>query len=562
MKKNIFFIVIFIISAFFLTASISAEPVDMVVLLDTSESVLPIYNNLVNYIIKDVLMKHVRFGDTFHLISFDSTPSLIISSKLKDQDDIEYVLNELFLLHPLGKYTDIVMALKYLRQYVSEVSSDGKREIIILTDGIHDPPPESPYRIINDPATGINLLEQEMKKLTESNWKLSFVELPNSSESLTGDSTAVSQDKDGRASDGSNQNNKDNILSADIKDGVKNGNTGQDQEGNSIFTYVEKNSKIYKSDFNDNINNENGTIVTGSPRITYPDNLGKINYHFTLPLVIENFYSYPVLLNLDKVLLNSSKVNILDEPENIAISPNKSKKHAINLTLPYDFSTGETKIKLDLEFTDDNRAFPASAEIYLNLKSSIFDLIIKARSYIFKIFIILLIIITIGFFILFLRYYLGVSVSESYKVVKKDIETSIKEGTRRPVVMKVEGQNDNLIGNRNIHSFKNGTIKTIGGGSSSYLIFLYKIKGSIAELRLENDKYLFNPVDSFYFPETGENVINDALNRKIKIKTDKGHIIFIKFMEYISPLEKINSIMHLTDHRGIPEERKTWLKAD
>ncbi len=562
MKKNIFFIAIFILSVFFLTASISAEPVDMVVLLDTSESVLPIYNNLVNYIIKDVLMNHVRFGDTFHLISFDSTPSLIISSKLKDQDDIEYVLNELFLLHPLGKYTDIIMALKYLRQYVSEVSSDGKREIIILTDGIHDPPPESPYQIINDPATGINLLEQEMKKLTESNWKLSFVELPKSSEDITGENSAVSQGKDGRTSDNSNQNDKDKILSIDIKSGGQNGNTGKEQAGNSIFTYVEKNSKIYKSDFNDNINNESGAIVTGSPRITYPDKLGKINYHFTLPLLIENFYSYPVLLNLDKVLINSSQVNILDEPENIAISPNKSKKHSISLTLPYGFSTGKTKLKIDLEFTDDNRAFPASAEIELNLKSSVFDMIIKARSYIFKIFFILLIILTIGFFILFLRYYMGVSVSESYKVVKKDIETSIKEGARRPVVMKVEGQNDNLIGNRNVHSFKNGTIKTIGGGSSSYLIFLYRIKGTIAELRLEDDKYSFKPVETLYFPETGGSVINDALNVKIKIKTDKGHIINIRFMEYISPLEKINSIMHLTDHRGFPEERKTWLNAD
>ena len=71
---------------------------------------------------------------------------------------------------------------------------------------------------------------------------------------------------------------------------------------------------------------------------------------------------------------------------------------------------------------------------------------------------------------------------------------------------------------------------------------------------MENDKYSLKPVEAVYFPETGGNVINDALNVKIKIKTDKGHIINIRFMEYISPLEKINSIMHLTDHRGFPED--------
>ncbi|MDX9800624.1 MAG: VWA domain-containing protein [Spirochaetia bacterium] len=560
MKKIIYFTAILLLFTFLAAASISAEPVDMVVMLDTSASVLPIYNNLVNYIIKDVLLNHVKYGDTFHLVNFDSTPALIISNKIKNQEDIEYVLNELFLLHPLGKYTDIIMALKYLRQYVSEVSSDGKREIIILTDGIHDPPPESPYQTVTDPSTGINLLEQEMRQLTESNWKLSIVKLPENSteisEEIISDSTVLNTDM-------VKIPGKTKLDSSEIKADRDDKPSGtEDQTENSMFSYVENNTKIYKSDFIDSINNGSGSIVTGSPRITYPDNLGKINYHFSLQLLIENFYSYPILLSLDKVLINSSKTNILEKPEKIAIPPKKNKKHSIPLILPYDFATGESKIKIDLIFSDDNRAFPDSAELQFLLRSSVFDLIIKARSYILKTILVLFIIASIVFFIFILRYYMGLSVRESYKVVKKDIETAVKDGKHRPVVMKVEGQNDNLIGNRNIHSFQNGTIKTIGGGSSSYLIFLYKIKGIIAELRLENDKYCFKPAEAIYFPETGNKEIVDVLGYKIKVKTDKGHILNIIFKEYISPLEKINSIMHLTDKRGMPEERKIWLSSN
>ena len=121
MKKRIVLIILIALSAF----SLSAKPIDVVVMLDTSESVLPIYEDLVDYIVKNVLTNHVRFGDTFHLISFDSKPELIYSRQLKDSKDLEEVVAGLLLLNPLGKHTDLVMALKYLNQHRHKLVING-----------------------------------------------------------------------------------------------------------------------------------------------------------------------------------------------------------------------------------------------------------------------------------------------------------------------------------------------------------------------------------------------------------------------------------------------------
>ena len=43
------------------------------------------------------------------------------------------------------------------------------------------------------------------------------------------------------------------------------------------------------------------------------------------------------------------------------------------------------------------------------------------------------------------------------------------------------------------------------------------------------------------------------MDKIIKIRTENGMIIECYFYEYISPLEKINKIMKLTDHPGRPE---------
>ncbi len=694
MKKNLLILILLLAGFFFIIPSqVSAAPVDMVVLLDTSESVLPIYGDLVNYIIKDILTNHLRYGDTFHLINFDSTPSLIFSKQIKNSSDIEYVLSDLFLLYPLGKYTDLIAALKYLRSYVSGISNNSSREIVILTDGIHDPPPGSPYKSVIDPATGENLLQKEIQELTKSNWKVSIVRLPGENESaLAGmesrqngasGSSSASQERGaasaaggqgtslsdtgnsststayGTAETGTGQGKTDlsasgtytysglvqggpaahatedslysqsysqasassstalpgesSALSHTVTESAEeedkalsgteaasgqaervieessalslsNGSTSsesstatqsdsqtadstQSLQENSIFNYLDNNDKIYKSDFNDSVGEKSTTTATGSPKISIPGSIDKINYNFKLPLQIENFYSYPVFLKLDQVILNNAetngdtiniKQNILSSKETIAIPEKRTENISLALSLPKELQPGESKLMIELVFSDDNRAFPTNFIIAATIEDSFFNKIItKAKDNILKIVIVLVIIVVIIIFALVLKYLLGLSVTESYNVVRKDIDKEgIDSGGRRPIIMKTAGQNDKLIGKRNIHIFKDGTVRSVGGGNSSYLIFLYKLPGVIASLKFDGSRYIFTPIKPQFFPEIGDKEFENPLNTDIKIITEKKQALSIKFMEYISPLEKINSIMKLTEQRGIPEQQR------
>ncbi len=553
---------------FLVSVSLSAEPVDMVVMLDTSESVLPIYDDLVNFIIKNILSDHVRFGDTFHLISFDSRPELIFSKQLNNRDDLEHVISELFLLNPLGKHTDLVMALKYLHQYVSDLSDSGSREIIILTDGIHDPPPGSPFQniISVDEKTGekINLLENEIDAISKYSWKVSLVKLPvkNGTSGSTGSTGSTEKEK--YSEDNTSEISPDNYKGTDKDTGVNSedvnisGSFSGDEstetaDENNIFSFTGKdNSRIYSTDFNNYTENKSG-IATGSPRIYYPENLGKVKYHFTLPVEIENFFSHSILLKLDRVEYNG--INILDEKITIKIDNHEKKRVKIRLSLPYSTPSGENTINLKTVFTDSNRAFPETASVSIILKKSLLDFL-KDINIVFKsVFIILIFAVLVVFFFIFFRSFVHVSIRDSYNVIKKDFEVMVSDKSLRPVALKVTGQNDRRIGSRNIHNFNDNSIKTIGGGHSSYLIFLYQIPSHIAEIYHLEGKYILHPVKREYFPDIKEDTVEDIINKKFRIVTEKGIILECCFYEYVSPLEEINRIMKLTDSKGLPENR-------
>ena len=544
---------------------ISAKPIDVVVMLDTSESVMPIYEDLVNYIVKNVLSNHVRFGDTFHLINFDSNPELIYSGQLQNSDDLEKVVAALFLLNPLGKHTDLILALKYLNQYVSSLSDSGNSEVIILTDGIHDPPPGSPFMNIyeTDEKTGekINLLENELKSITRNGWNVSLVRLPENGKTETeaGSADSVSVENSGTSGSNSSSNNGTGSSTAQADGSNASGNNYSDNSNyknseNNIFSYTDNSSsKIYQTDFVNGDTETDNNTATGSPRIVYPEKTGKIKYHFSLPLEIENFYSKPILLKLDRVIFQGA--DILTEKQNFKIDEKQKKKVSVDLQLPYSVEPGNLDLDIKLDFSDSNRAYPETAVIQAVLKKSVSDFFKDLNMLIKIIFLLIIAAVLIVFFIIFFSSFVHVSVKDSYKVIKKDFEEMVSDKGLRPLALKVIGQNDTRIGTRNIHSFNDKSVKTLGGGHSSYLVFLYKLPSHIAEISHSEGKYILTAKNSDFFPDISGETMEISMERIIRIKTENGMIIECYFYEYISPLEKINRIMNLTDHPGMPDNR-------
>ncbi|MCK5672444.1 MAG: VWA domain-containing protein, partial [Spirochaetales bacterium] len=171
MKKFLITAVLFLI---FIQFGIS-EQIDNIVLLDTSESMFPYYSGTIDYLIEDIVQKQLQSGDTFHLLSFNDFPEYEISRTIRSEIEIKEIFNRILLLQPIGKYTDLISAFSFLYEYTEKLQLNSLKRIIILTDGIHDPPPESPYPVSSDNITNIVKISENMRR---QGWDVSLVQFP------------------------------------------------------------------------------------------------------------------------------------------------------------------------------------------------------------------------------------------------------------------------------------------------------------------------------------------------------------------------------------------------
>ena len=483
MKKIFLILIVVVVFLFISPSQTDASPagqqnVDMVILLDTSASVFPIYNDLLNYIIRDIISDHLRFGDTLHLISFDMNPSFIFSREINNKADIEFLVNKLFSLYPFGIYTDIISALKHLREYISRIPNNNQiREIVILTDGIHNPPYGAPYQSIIDPVTRVNILQSEIEELRKIGWKTTIVRLPNA----PGETSEASAN-----------------------------------EAN-MFDYIES-TRIFTSTSGDLPGeNKRSTATATTATLTGTRTVAR---------------------------------------EEARTEPRAAAGREETRTEPRAATREEARTRTRATTREETRTEPRAAAAREDGRSSFLDIFswLNNPLLLFILFTVLLIVIS---FILIIKYFSRASVRESYSVVRNDIDRAGQKGeddsNRRAIIMKVAGQNDMTVGtSRNIHKFRTGTVKSIGGANSAYLIFLYKIPGTIASLKFDGDKYIFTPLKPELFPYIGDREIDNPLDQNIKIIIDKKYPLSIKFSEYISPLEKINALMKLTERSGLP----------
>ena len=143
----------------------AAENIDLVVMVDTSASMFPYFDDLMNYLVHDLLATRLHRGDTFHLLSFDSTPEVEIALEINSAEAADRAFGRILLLHPLGRYTDLVGRLQFLYKYAKELPETNPKQIILITDGVNDPPPGSPNKLSDAAARqAVNDVAAAMKK--------------------------------------------------------------------------------------------------------------------------------------------------------------------------------------------------------------------------------------------------------------------------------------------------------------------------------------------------------------------------------------------------------------
>ena len=533
MKKCI---VALILLLFCFHGAFAAENTEMVVLLDNSVSVLPIYDDLEQHLIGGILESHLTTGDRFHLITFADTPEIEVSKEIRGQKDLDDTLAYVRILQPMGQYTDLLLALMFLDTYVEDLSLVTRKKILILTDGIHDPPPDSPFYGLTEEMVR-QRIEEFSRELRKKGWDFHILSL--------------------------------------------NGNTGRTGKPSYIDTMTQQlgiEPALYSGEEGTTLSH----VALGIPGVVFPESLGEVDHEFDLPLEIRNFSGSTVLITITGVVCEGT--NILRRENSITLEKDEQGTLVLKIRLPEDMEPGENELDLSLITPDDVTISPERGTVGIHLVSE------GGKTHRGRVFLIILIAAAAaGLVFLIVRFFssvftgshaAGQAVSGGAAapgaggkpgyaeraggktggkpgVTKRPAgpyspsSYRVKPGDR-PLEMRVQGQN-RFAGARNILNVEDGETRKVGGRQSSgFTIFIAPFPVEIATLERKGNVYSLHITDGSFFPGASGTIYN-CVNRDIVLQAENGQEIIIRFYPWISPLEKINRILHLTDSPGLPD---------
>ena len=571
----------------------AAQNLDLVVLVDTSESMFPYFDDLMNYLVQDLLTTRLHRGDTFHLISFSSLPEVEISLEVNSDEAARQAFSRVLLLHALGRYTDLVGAMQFLHKYTKELPETNPKQIIIITDGVHDPPPGSANAM--DPASVQASIAGTAQAMRKEGWSVSILKVPPVPAS--GDQGLKS-------------------YLGDIAGAV----------GVAIVPYPTRDK-------------ENVTgVTTGYPTLIFPAALGKIGTRFTATFKVKNWKTEPIIVRLSAVQSDGSE--LLDRKLSITVPAGGEAALDVPLKLPASYPQGVHDAKVQLIFDDDLRISPTTGTLSFSFTG-------KGGLPIPRLTILYVVFIVLGLAVIFLlvRLFLymrkklaeaplsgisrvhgafahrdeeaasrgkpaiallaGPQASEaraptghggplagaragrpakvsllgpapakpgargqvplmSSHAAPRDAVSGPPTGPRvRPTVssirramprqamqqsslpplieMRVDQQN-HRVGFRNVHRIGSGAARSVGGRFSSFLIFLVPMPSNIAEVCNVDGRYVFRAIRGELFPGVGATV-EDCLGKEIPFVNSRGRKMTLLFREWVSPLDEINRIM-------------------
>jgi hypothetical protein len=122
------------------------EPVDIIIALDKSLSMEEEIEAVKEYVNTRIVDDVLQNGDFFLVIAFFGKAPVVISDFVKGQEHKEEIKRTISALAADGDWTDIGNALDKLKEEVEKHSSRNRRKtLLLITDGKHEPPPDSKY---------------------------------------------------------------------------------------------------------------------------------------------------------------------------------------------------------------------------------------------------------------------------------------------------------------------------------------------------------------------------------------------------------------------------------
>ena len=380
------------------TAKTNAE---IVILMDTSGTILPYYEDINNRVLSEINDKFVRKGDTVHVLSFNADARYEMSQKINSEKDMSRVVSRFLLLYQLGKSSDFLTGLQYARQYGSNLPDTKEKILIIISDGIFNPPESSPYKNYTDDQikNEIGLLAGSIRK---KGWKVYYVKLPYPADAVirgldgqefynpgsgyagTGSGGSGSQGS-GSSTGGSSTSGTSGSTSSGggyAGGGSSSGNSGTDQGGSGNtgtgqggLTDVSKDFKEASGAAGSELSkdkNDKFTITDNAenlPLVRFPD--GGLEAHgnkLAFSFEVTNNSDEDVELHLTHIVIDNG-VNISKIPvdsQNTKIeAAEKDVLVQVSALLPDEYKEGNYNIIMRLEFAEGKRVLPQVMETSL-----------------------------------------------------------------------------------------------------------------------------------------------------------------------------------------------------
>ena len=374
---------------------------EIVILMDTSGTILPYYEDINNRVLSEINDKFVRKGDTVHVLSFNADARYEMSQKINSEKDMSRVVSRFLLLYQLGKSSDFLTGLQYARQYGSNLPDTKEKILIIISDGIFNPPESSPYKNYTDDQikNEIGLLAGSIRK---KGWKVYYVKLPYPADAVirgldgkefynpgggyagTGSGSSGSQGAGGSTGGGSTSGTSGSTSSggSSTGGGSTSGNSGTDQSGSGntgtgqgSLTDVSKDFKEASGAAGSELpKDENGkfTITDNAedlPLINFPDEgLEAHGNKLAFSFEVTNNSDEDVELYLTHIVIdngvNISKIPVDSQNTKIKASE-KDVPIRVSALLPDEYKEGNYNIIMRLEFAEGKRVLPQVMETSL-----------------------------------------------------------------------------------------------------------------------------------------------------------------------------------------------------
>ncbi|MCL2801014.1 MAG: VWA domain-containing protein [Treponema sp.] len=135
--KRIILAVVLVFGIIFAGYGQTSEPIDLVLVLDTSSRMSSSYDHVNNYITGPFLNEFLRVGDTFHLIAFSGNQRLDVSRRISGLGDVQTIIGRMLLQYPVESGNNVGAALSYAEQYIRSLPSRPKK-IVLVTLGASD----------------------------------------------------------------------------------------------------------------------------------------------------------------------------------------------------------------------------------------------------------------------------------------------------------------------------------------------------------------------------------------------------------------------------------------